>query len=32
MYVAILLETIIAAQIIADPYYKVHAWSITGFY
>lgn len=32
MYVAILLETIIATQIIADSYYKAHAWSIVGFY
>lgn len=31
MYVAILLETIIATQIIADSYYKACAWSITGF-
>lgn len=32
IYVAILFETIIAAQIIADSYYEAHAWSIIGFY
>lgn len=32
MYVAILLETIIATQIIAGFHNKARAWSIAGFY